>query len=209
MTAAQPPDDPGLEAAYGATSPEDNRRLYAAWAASYDDGFAARTGYRLPVLVAARFAALGGAGPVLDAGAGTGLVGAALAQAGVGPVDGIDLSEEMLAAAAAKGVYRHLVRADLTRALPPLPAPYRGLVSSGTFTHGHLGPEALAPLVALMAPGGLAVLSVNLGVWDRGFAAALAALPVTDPGREDLPIYDRPDRGHEADRAAHVWFRRA
>ena len=204
-------EDPSdLDAAYALRTPEDNRRYYAGWAARYDADFADRMAYRLPALVAGAFVGAGGAGPVLDVGAGTGLLGVALAAAGVGPVDGIDISPDMLGQARAKGCYRHLVEADLTATLPPLPAPYRGMTSSGAFTHGHLGPEVLPPLLNLCAPGATIAFSVNSGVWTtRGFEAALqalapriAALTVTVE-----PIYDAADDPHAADTARIVSFR--
>ncbi|MGH2587273.1 MAG: class I SAM-dependent DNA methyltransferase [Dehalococcoidia bacterium] len=48
-----------------------------------------------------------------DLGCGTGRTGAWLHQHGVGEIDGVDLTPEMLALARAKGVYRRLVEADL------------------------------------------------------------------------------------------------
>lgn len=170
-----PDPDPDLGGAYALRTPEDHRRYYAAWAARYDADFAARMAYRLPDLVAAAYAAAGGAGPVLDVGAGTGLLGVALAARGIGPVDGVDLSPEMLAAARAKGCYRRLAQADLTAGLPPLDTPYAGLASSGTFTRGHLGPDVLVGLFDLCAPGAVVALSVHEAVWEaQGFAAALS-----------------------------------
>lgn len=205
------PKDPGLGDAYAIRTPEDSLRVYRDWAASYDTGFAARMAYRLPDLVARAYAAAGGAGPVLDAGAGTGLLGMALAGQGIGPVDGIDLSPEMLAVARAKGCYRHLVEADLTRPLPPLHGPYAGVVSSGTFTHGHVGAAALRPLAGLCRPGAILAFSVNAGVWDSaGFGAALARLGPA-PGAvtiTDEDIYaDAPDPAHRGDRARIVTLR--
>lgn len=204
-------DDPfDLDGAYALRTPADNRRHYAGWAARYDADFADRMAYRLPALVAAAFAAAGGTGPVLDAGAGTGLLGVALAAAGIGPADGIDIAPEMLAEARAKGCYRHLTEADLTQPLPPLHGPYGGVVSSGTFTHGHLGPDVLPRLMAVAAPGAVFAFSVNSGVWAaRGFDAALLALA---PCAGDLsvtiePIYaDAQDPGHAADTARIVTF---
>ncbi len=204
-------DDPAdLDGAYALRTPADNRRYYAGWAARYDGDFAEAMAYRLPSLVADAFVAAGGAGPVLDVGAGTGLLGIALAAAGLGPVDGIDISPEMLALARAKGCYRHLSEADLTLPLPHLHAPYHGMVSSGTFTHGHLGPEVLLPLIAIAAPGAVFAFSVNAGVWDtRGFAPALHALA---PRIEALtvtvePIYDGATGTHATDTAQIVTFR--
>ena len=206
------PMDPGLDDAYAIRSPEDSLRVYRDWAETYDTGFATRMAYRLPALVAAAFARAGGAGPVLDAGAGTGLLGMALAGHGIAPVDGIDLSPEMLAVARTKGCYRGLWTADLTRPLPPLPGPYAGVVSSGTFTYGHVGAGALRPLVDLCGPGAILAFSVNTGVWDSGgFGPALAALApaLAEVTMTDEDIYaDAPDAAHRADRARIVTLRR-
>jgi predicted TPR repeat methyltransferase len=203
-------DNPDLNTAYALRTPQDNRRFYAGWAATYDADFADRMAYRLPALVARAFVAAAGAGPVLDVGAGTGLLGIALAAAGIRPVDGIDISADMLAQARDKGCYRHLVEADLTAALPPLPSPYAGMTSSGTFTHGHLGPEVLPPLLDLCAPGATVAFSVNSGVWTaRGFDAALQALAprLTALTVAVEPIYDAADDAHAADTAHIVSFR--
>lgn len=164
-----------LDKAYNLNGPDDCARLYAEWAATYDSGFASNMGYRLPAHVAAAFLTHGGTGPVLDVGAGTGLLAAALVDQGFkGHIDGIDLSPEMLEHAATKGVYTTLAAADVTRPLP-LPRQYRGIVSSGTFTHGHVGPEALSNLEAVALPNAVFAVSINAGVFDQGgFAAALS-----------------------------------
>jgi len=52
--------------------------------------------------------------PAADLGCGTGRTGAWLARHGVAPIDGVDITPEMLAVARAKGVFRTLVEADLT-----------------------------------------------------------------------------------------------
>ena len=204
---------PGLTDAYALNGPEDIARLYAGWADSYDTGFAAGMAYRLPAEVASAFLRAGPPeGAVLDAGAGTGLLAAALRGLGfAGALDGIDLSEAMLERARAKGLYRALHRVDLTRPLPPL-GPYAGIVSSGTFTHGHVGPDALPGLLALAAPGALVALSVNAGVWEAlRFPAALDALPIRDLDLTEVAIYGQAaalaDPAHAADRALIVTFR--
>lgn len=88
--------DPSLNAAYDLQSPDDNRRLYADWAETYDAGFATDHDYRLHLMTARAFRDAGGQGPVLDVGAGTGLAGAVLAELGMGPIDATDISAEML-----------------------------------------------------------------------------------------------------------------
>lgn len=199
---------PDLHDAYALGSPDDSRRLYADWAQTYDESFARRRGYRLPEAVAAAYAARGGTGPVLDIGAGTGLVAERLAARGIGPVDGVDISPEMLARAREKGCYRALHEGDATAGLKLAPASYAGLVSAGTFTLGHLGPEVLPALLTLGRPGVLVAISVNARHWEAaGFAAALAGLDLDDLGRDEVPIYDS-GGDHAGDRAFIVTFRR-
>ena len=135
--------DPSLNAAYGPSTSDDSRRLYADWADSYDSGFAVEHDYQLHLHTAEAFIAARGQGPVLDVGAGTGLVGEVLANRGRGPVDATDISPEMLEMAERKDAYRDLFVADLREGLPVSPDSYAGIVSAGNFTHGHLGPEVL------------------------------------------------------------------
>lgn len=194
-----------LDNAYALNGPDDCRRLYADWAASYDAGFAADMEYRLPAHVAAAFLAHGGgaAAPVLDVGAGTGLLAAALRDHGfAGAIDGVDLSPEMLALAGEKRLYRRVFAADITRPLPPC-GPYAGIVSSGTFTYGHVGPDAIAHLEQVAAPGALFALSINAGVFRaQGFDRALAARPGVT--LIEVPIYGPAAATHDPAHAADI-----
>ncbi len=170
-------DDPDLEAAYGLEGPEGSKKLYASWAQTYDRSFAADMQYRAPNAVADCYAKLSGAEPVLDLGAGTGLLGEALSHLGVAQIDGTDISPEMLAQAEQKNVYRRLFEGDLTQQLDVDTGAYRGVVSSGTFTHGHVGPEALEEVLRCLASGAWAALSVNAAHWQAlGFDAVLDRL---------------------------------
>lgn len=131
----------GLDDAYAVDGPEDNRKLYASWAETYESVFLAENDYEYHLHVAAAFC--GGEnlrdgldGPVLDVGCGTGVVGAELARLGVGVIDGIDISPEMLAKAAAKmhegrATYRQLFEADLTGRLDRGSDAYAGIVRRG------------------------------------------------------------------------------
>ena len=202
------------QAAYNLDSPDANRRLYRDWAATYDEDFAQRSGYRLAGLVAEAFLAAGGSGPVLDAGCGTGLIAEHLPASLA--IDGVDISSEMLAQAKRKGRYGRLVEADLTRPLPFADAAYAGLTSAGTFTHGHVGPDALRELLRVLIPGAVCAISGNKAFFEAaGFKAAFEAL--TDEGTISPPefreerIYETgaaAPEGHENDRALIVVFRR-
>ena len=168
---------PDLHAAYSLKSPEENKRLYAEWAGEYDDSFAALEDYQLHIHTARAFVGAGGQGPVLDVGAGTGLCGAILAGLGVGPIDATDISAEMLDEAMRKDIYRDAIEADLNQGLPVPRGSYAGVVSSGTFTHGHLGPEVLPALLRVARHGAQFALSINAKHFEAlGFADTIRRL---------------------------------
>jgi len=188
--------DPDLKSAYALNSLDETKQLYATWAETYDTSFAVEMDFTLPQSVAEAFstaaAAEGCAGPVLDFGCGTGLCGAALARLGIGPVDGADLSVEMLAVAQRKGVYRDLISGNVLDGYQKTGAPYAGVVSSGTFTNGHVGPGAIEILLGLAAPGALFVLSIHAGHFKAaGFAEAFSALEgkITDLSLPEIRFY--------------------
>lgn len=208
--------EPDLNGALTLTGPEACLAHYRAWAESYDSGFAKDMAYLLPAHVAAAFRAAGGGGPVLDVGAGTGLLAESLREMGQeSPVDAVDFSAEMLARAGGKGIYRSLTRADITQPIP-LPRQYGGIVSSGTFTAGHVGPEALPHLLALALPGAQFALSVNMRVWQAmGFDRAIAGLQerggIVGLQMIEVEVYGakaaQVDPSHAGDRAQVVLFR--
>ena len=207
-------DEPDLDSAYALETPDDNRKLYKNWAETYDADFVEGAGFRFPRLVAEAFNTSGQAGPVLDVGCGTGAVAMSLRPEV--EVDGLDLSSEMLAVAQRKGRYRDLIEANLKEPLPLPDGVYGGLTSSGTFTHGHVGAEALDELVRVLAPGAFSAISVRDMVWDSmGFHEAFQRLTkegaITPPERAPHRIYESADtapEGHAEDIAYLTTFRR-
>lgn len=204
---------PDLDNAYSLKTPDDSRQLYGDWAETYDETFAEAMDYAAPRIVAQAFVDAGGAGPVLDFGCGTGLVGEHLARAGIGPVDGLDLSPEMLGVARRKGVYRDLIEGNILAGLD-LPAnSYAGVTCSGTFTHGHVGPDAIDVLLRLAAPRAQFALSINAEHYQaQGFAAKFDALADQIIGL-DLPevrLYGANATGpHKDDTGLIALFRKA
>lgn len=208
-----PENDPSLDAAYALKTPEDSKRLYADWADTYDQDFAATSDYILHQHVARHFAAAGGTGPVLDVGAGTGLLAEALTPLIETEIDATDISAEMLEQARGKNVYRHLFTGDLTRALPVPDGAYNGVTSSGTFTNGHVGPEAFDELLRITAQGGLIALSINTQHFEAaGFAAKLDSISaqITDLCLHEVRIYGNAATDDHKDDTAYVaLFRKA
>lgn len=166
--------DGHLGAVYDAKAPEEVAALYDRWAATYDAEMA-EAGYRHPSVGLALLARHlpRGAGPVLDAGCGTGTLGHWLNILGLGPVEGLDISEGMLAAAARKGGYARLHRLALGGPLPFADGAFAGVISTGVFTTGHVGAEGLPELFRVTRAGGVLVLTVKTTIWDGGFGAAL------------------------------------
>jgi ubiquinone/menaquinone biosynthesis C-methylase UbiE len=205
--------DPDLTAAYALETPEDSKRLYADWAESYDSTFAKDMDYRMPQVIARIYAEVAqGAQPVLDVGAGTGLFVQDLPPHDGVQIDALDISAEMLAVAAKRGVYRNFLQYDLTQRLPIEDATYGALVSAGTFTHGHVGPDALDELMRIAKPGAVFVLGINAEHFEsRGFAAKFEALApdIENMEMRDLPIYGPDtDAAHKDDLARVAIFKR-
>ena len=104
------------------------------------------------------------------------------------------------------------IAADITRPLGDI-GPYNGIVSAGTFTFGHVGPEGLAALMDVAAPGCLFVLGVNARHFvAEGFEAAFVAMGsgISGLSYEDVRIYDdRADPDHRDDLARMVRFHKA
>jgi predicted TPR repeat methyltransferase len=162
--------------AYQLNTPEDHRRYYDDWAKSYEKDFIEASGYAYPERIAALFCHISPSGQrcIADIGCGTGVVGAALRNHGItAPVDGFDISQGMLDMAAEKGVYDALYCADLTDPETLPQSRYDAMLSTGTFTLGHLGPDALANLFDLAAPGCFALIGINAAHFeDSGFSPA-------------------------------------
>lgn len=168
-----------LGAVYAAKSAEEVAAAYDLWAEGYDAEMAA-AGYRHPTIGLALLARYlpKGAAPILDAGVGTGLTGVWFGIMGWDKVWGVDISPGMLAVAARKQVYAHLSRAVLGEPLDFADGQFAAVISTGVFTTGHVGAEALPELLRITRPGGVIVLTVKGTLWDQGFETALLALPV-------------------------------
>ncbi len=164
-----------LTTIYGARTADEVRRLYADWAATYDDEIA-EAGYATPARVAAALRAAGAdpSAPVLDFGCGTGVSGAALRAAGFLTVDGVDVTPEMLDRAAAKGLYRRLA---LVGAADDPPGGYAAVAAVGVIGIGAAPLVTLDRLVAALLPGGRLGFSFNdAALADAAHAGAVPAL---------------------------------
>jgi predicted TPR repeat methyltransferase len=155
---------------------EQAAQFYEAWAPTYDADVFDELGFTGSARIAELLAATVSdrSQPVIDLGCGTGAVGARLAELGMTTVDGVDLSPEMLAFAERTGAYRRLTVGDLNAVPDDLDGAYAASVSAGTFTSGHVGPDAVPRLIELLRPDGIIAWVIASGVWPR-FAPVLAA----------------------------------
>lgn len=166
-----------LGAVYNAESSEEVSRVYDAWAEKYDADMSL-AGYRHPAISLAILSrhVPKGAGPLLDAGAGTGLIGEWLAITGFDDVEALDISAGMLAVAGRKGIYKGLHQAALGATLPFSDNHFAAVISAGVFTTGHVGIEGLDDLFRVCAPGGIIVLTVKDVLWQSGFSTRIKEL---------------------------------
>lgn len=171
--------DEFLAGAYGLKTLQDAMAFYDKWAQDYDDRMEETLGYVAPRLMAERLAAFVAdpAAEILDVGCGTGLTSHYLKQLGFMTFDGIDLNPHMLDRARERGIYRSLIQADITRPIDLPDGGYDAVISSGTFTLGHVGSQPIPELVRVLRPGGVLGCSVHRDIWGpQGFEASFAQL---------------------------------
>lgn len=204
-----------LEGAYGLQDEQDNITYYKDFAAQYDTGFADALGYNTPNALAETFHKLATEidRPIADIGCGTGLAAQAL-DLPKDAIDGYDISPEMLDKAREKHLYRDLYNANLKQPLDAYPKDYGALISVGTFTLGHLGPQDLGNLLTLLRKGGLVCITISAAHFKtQGFAAFLDGLhqagKITAPQIHTVPIYIDKTHEHATDKAHILSFRKA
>ena len=153
--------------------------FYRKWAADYDHQMLDELGYESPAMLAAQLRDhLPDTGAeIFDIGCGTGLTCLPLAEWGYRNLDGIDLSPDMVRVAGQRGIYRELLVGDVNQQLERDDASYDGVISTGTFTHGHVGPGPLGEIFRILKPGGVLACTVHRDLWESmGFKTAFDAL---------------------------------
>lgn len=150
-----------LHDAYAAGDSKVTSVVYDNWSKEYEAHMRG-VGYTHPTMTAAMFTRYQPAGdtPVLDAGAGTGILGEILPALGYPNIDGFDASAGMLALAAKKDLYRDLKFGLLGERLDYEDNSYAGATASGVYTEGHAPLSSLEELTRVVRPGGYIVFSV-------------------------------------------------
>jgi predicted TPR repeat methyltransferase len=169
--------DERLEWIYASTTLDELRERYDVWAADYDDDLESMSWTAPQACAVACLRHADANAVVLDAGCGTGLVGATLRTGGAVRVVGFDLSEGMLRRAADRHVYDELVQGSLLEPLPFPAGSFDAVTSVGVFTFGHVGPEGLGHMVDVIRPSGHLVMTFRDDVFaTMGFAEAFDTL---------------------------------
>ena len=106
---------------------------------------------------------------IFDAGCGTGLVAVELKKMGYQNFYGADISQKLLDLAP-QGLYKSLERIDLNKKLIYEDNKFDSVFCVGTFTFGHVKPDALDEFIRITKNNGLICFTINVGVYkDYGF----------------------------------------
>ena len=103
---------------------------------------------------------------ILDAGCGTGLVGIELKKYGYLNIDGVDFSQNMLDLIP-QGIYKKIEKVDLNKPLKFKANMYDVVMCVGTFTYGHVKPQALDELIRIIKNRGLICFTINEGIYEE------------------------------------------
>ena len=103
---------------------------------------------------------------IYAAGCGTGLVGVELKKYGYTNFDGVDLSQKLLDLVPT-GLYKNLSKADLNKPLNIIDNEYDAVLCVGTFTFGHVKPQAIDEFIRITKNKGLLCFTINEGIYEE------------------------------------------
>ena len=167
---------------YSARNNQELAERYDEWASDYDSELAEKFGWVGPQKAAEVFSRhVPKDAKVLDAGAGTGLVGQCLTGLGYPDLVAMDLSPAMLEEARQKGVYSELRQMVMGDTLDFPTDSFDAVISVGVFTVGHAPPSSLCEMVRVTRPGGPIVFTLRPDVYEnQGFKEIQTGLESAD-----------------------------
>ncbi|MCP5072303.1 MAG: class I SAM-dependent methyltransferase [Rhodobacteraceae bacterium] len=159
-----------LHNVYASQSADETAGLYDSWAEDYEEHMAG-VGYSHPAMVASMLCRhqKPGPEPLLDAGAGTGIMAELLGALGYLSIFGFDASPGMLKLAATRDAYADLKVARLGEPLDYETGQFAACVASGVFTQGHAPLTGLNELIRVTRPGGHIAFSIARGYLGQVF----------------------------------------
>ena len=168
-----------LKTVYSETSSSKLNKHYKNWANLYDTDMSS-WGYAYPLQlnkILTNKLRLKKTIKILDAGCGTGYVAEVLNKLNYKNITGIDFSEEMLAIARSKKIYKKLICQSLNEKIELRSKQFELIICTGVLTSGHVGPSAINELVRLLKPQGFFVCSIAESVYKKnGFEKAIQNL---------------------------------
>ena len=168
-----------LKIVYNETSSSKLNKHYKNWANLYDTDMSS-WGYAYPLQlnkILTNKLRLKKTIKILDAGCGTGYVAEVLNKLNYKNITGIDFSEEMLAIARSKKIYKKLICQSLNEKIELRSKQFELIICTGVLTSGHVGPSAINELVRLLKPQGFFVCSIAESVYKKnGFEKAIKNL---------------------------------
>ena len=163
---------------YSSQSNEELEERYDQWAKDYEADLERDFDWQGPEVAAEVFARyVSKDAKILDAGAGTGLVGVFLAKKGYSNIVAMDLSTGMLEEARKKNVYREFHQMVMGEKLNFPTDSFDSTISIGVLTVGHAPASSLDELVRVTRPGGYIVFSLRPDVYEgSGFKEKMTGL---------------------------------
>ncbi|WP_088243527.1 class I SAM-dependent DNA methyltransferase [Calothrix rhizosoleniae] len=170
--------DDKVQLVYSSQNNQELSQNYDLWAKNYDQDLEDEFGYFAPqptVEVLVKY--LPKSAKILDAGAGTGLVGQLLQQRGYDDLEGMDLSPGMLEIARKQNIYKALYEMALGEPLDFATDYFDAIVSVGTFTYNHAPSNSFDELLRITKPGGYIIFTLRLDFYeDSDFNDKMSAL---------------------------------
>ncbi len=162
-------------------SSRDNKELkerYDQWAKDYDTDLDEGFGWLGPQRAVEYFTCcVPKEARILDAGAGTGLVGELLTRQGYNKLVAMDMSSGMLEEARKKNAYREFYQMVMGEPLNYAIDSFDAVISVGVLTVGHAPASSFDELIRITKPGGHIIFSLRPDVYrDSGFKEKQDAL---------------------------------
>ena len=153
---------------YASESNSQLEERYDEWAKDYDEDLESDFGYVIPRVAAETFAQfVPKDSRILDAGAGTGLVGVELNRLGYANIEAMDLSRGMLEEARRKGVYSGFHQMVMGQPLDFDTGGYDAAIGVGVFTLGHAPASSFDELARVVRPGGHVAFTLRPDVYEQ------------------------------------------
>ncbi len=154
---------------YASKNEQELKERYDQWASTYEEELDRDIGWYGPIrAVESAVKYIANDAHILDAGAGTGLVGKLLAERGYTNMVAMDLSPGMLAEARKKNVYKEFHQMTMGEPLDFATDTFDATISVGVLTVGHAPVHSLDELVRVTRPGGHIIYTLRPDLYEEG-----------------------------------------